>query len=115
MPTARRWACAPARRPPTRRPGGSWRLLSVFETTSYGELWSEVKAVAAVWSSDEVPVGAGDVVASIGFASADYLRVDLAFAHLGLVSVPLQHNFSLHIDKALIGKYLTDLKQLTLI
>ena len=74
-----------------------------------------MKAVAAVWSSDEVPVGAGDVVASIGFASADYLRVDLAFAYLGLVSVPLQHNFPLHIDKALIRKYLTDLKQLTLI
>jgi len=27
----------------------------------------------------------------------------------------LQHNFPLHIDKALIRKYLTDLKQLTLI
>jgi hypothetical protein len=35
-----------------------WRLLPVFETTSYGELCAEVKAVAAVWSSDEVPVGA---------------------------------------------------------
>jgi fatty acid CoA ligase FadD9 len=69
------------------------RLLPAFETTTYGELWSDVKAVAAVWSSDdEAPVGAGDFVASIGFASADYLRVDLACAYLGLVSVPLQHN-----------------------
>ena len=69
------------------------RLLPAFETTTYGELWSDVKAVAAVWSSDdEAPVGAGDFVASIGFASADYLRVDLVCTYLGLVSVPLQHN-----------------------
>ena len=34
----------------------------------------------------------GDFVATIGFASPDYLTVDLACSYLGLVSVPLQHN-----------------------
>ena len=34
----------------------------------------------------------GDVVATIGFASADYLVVDMVCAYLGLVTVPLQHN-----------------------
>ncbi len=38
------------------------------------------------------PVNPGDFVATIGFASPEYLTVDLACAYLGLVSVPLQHN-----------------------
>jgi fatty acid CoA ligase FadD9 len=63
-----------------------------LETVTYGDLWSDVRAIAAVWSGDEVAVSVGDFVASIGFASADYLRVDLVCAYLGLVSVPLQHN-----------------------
>lgn len=67
-------------------------LLPVFETTTYHDLWSDVEAIAAVWGSPEVCINAGDVLASIGFASADYLRIDLACAYLGLVSVPLQHN-----------------------
>ena len=45
-----------------------------LETITYGDLWSDVKAIAAAWSGDEVPVGVGDFVATIGFASADYLR-----------------------------------------
>ena len=39
-----------------------------------------------------IPSTAGDVVATIGFASPDYLVVDLVCAYLGLVAVPLQHN-----------------------
>ncbi len=37
-------------------------------------------------------VDAGDFVVTIGFASIDYLTVDLVCAYLGLVTVPLQHN-----------------------
>jgi fatty acid CoA ligase FadD9 len=68
------------------------RLLPAFQTVTYGEVWLNVKAIAAAWSADEVPVRAGDFVATIGFASADYLTVDLVCGYLGLVAVPLQHN-----------------------
>jgi fatty acid CoA ligase FadD9 len=68
------------------------RLLPAFETVTYGEVWSNVKAIAAAWSGDEVPVRPGEFVATIGFASADYLTVDLVACYLGLVAVPLQHN-----------------------
>src|ERR1700722_20479820 len=67
------------------------RLLPAFETVTYGEVWSNVKAIAAAWSGDEVPVRSGEFVATIGFASADYLTVDLAACYLALVAVPLQH------------------------
>jgi fatty acid CoA ligase FadD9 len=67
------------------------QLLPAFETVTYGELWSEVKAIAAAWSNESA-VSAGDFVVTIGFASIDYLTVDLVCAYLGLVTVPLQHN-----------------------
>ena len=34
----------------------------------------------------------GDIVATVGFASAEYLTLDLVCGYLGLVAVPLQHN-----------------------
>lgn len=69
------------------------QLLPEFETTSYRELWSDVTAVASAWSqSADEPVRPGDFVATVGFASGDYLTVDLVCAYLGLVAVPLQHN-----------------------
>lgn len=68
------------------------RLLPLFETVTYGELWSNVSAVAAAWANDDEPVRPGDLVASIGFASADYMTVDLVCTYAGLVSVPVQHN-----------------------
>jgi fatty acid CoA ligase FadD9 len=67
----------------------SARLLPRFNTISYGELWAQVKATASAWDHDSI--GAGDFVATIGFASPDYLIVDLVCSYLGLVSVPLQH------------------------
>lgn len=70
------------------------QLLQAFETVSYGELWSDVKAIAAAWSTDVTPVEPGEFVATIGIGSTDYVRVDLVCAYLGLVSVPLQHNAS---------------------
>ena len=71
------------------------RLLPEFDTLTYRELWTRVGSIAAAWSHDPAnPVHAGDFVATIGFSSADYLTIDLVCAHLGLVSVPLQHNAS---------------------
>ncbi|MET0457572.1 MAG: carboxylic acid reductase [Mycobacterium sp.] len=71
----------------------SVRLLPEFETVTYRDLWSEVAAAAAAWSqAPHAPLRPGDFVATIGFASADYLTVDLVCAYLGLVAVPLQHN-----------------------
>lgn len=68
-------------------------LLPAFETISYGQLWSQVRAAAAEFHAHpEAPVSAGDVVATIGFASPNYLAIDLVCAYLGLVTVPLQHN-----------------------
>ncbi|MGA7132903.1 MAG: AMP-binding protein, partial [Mycobacterium sp.] len=69
------------------------RLLPTFETTSYGDLWATVRAVAAAWRRDETsPVNPGDFVATVGFAGPSYLTVELVCAYLGLVSVPLQHS-----------------------
>jgi fatty acid CoA ligase FadD9 len=69
------------------------RVLPSFETISYGDLWTRVRALAAAWRRDETsPVNPGDFVATVGFASPDYLTVDTVCAYLGLVSVPLQHN-----------------------
>jgi fatty acid CoA ligase FadD9 len=69
------------------------QLLPRFETIGYGDLWANVRAVATAWRQDPVrPVAPGDFVATVGFASADYLTVDLVCGYLGLVAVPLQHN-----------------------
>jgi fatty acid CoA ligase FadD9 len=71
----------------------SVQLQPRFETISYREVWDRVRAIASAWRHDpENPVTAGDVVATVGFSSADYLVVDLVCAYLGLVTVPLQHN-----------------------
>jgi fatty acid CoA ligase FadD9 len=73
----------------------SRHLLPAFDTLSYGELWSRVRAVAGAWHHDaQAPIAAGEFVATIGFASADYLTLDLVCGYLGLVAVPLQHNTS---------------------
>src|ERR1700730_12399149 len=71
----------------------SVQLLPRFETTSYREVWDRVRAIASAWRHDPAhPVTAGDVVATVGFSSADYLGVDMVCAYLGLVTEPLQHN-----------------------
>lgn len=72
---------------------GEQRLLPAFDTITYGQLWSNISAIAAAWTADEA-VRPGDLVATIGFASADYLTLDLVSNYLGLVAVPLQHNSS---------------------
>jgi fatty acid CoA ligase FadD9 len=73
----------------------SVQLLPRFETISYREVWDRVRAIASAWRHDPAhPVTVGDVVATVGFSSADYLVVDMVCAYLGLVTVPLQHNAS---------------------
>jgi fatty acid CoA ligase FadD9 len=71
----------------------SARLLPRFDTISYGELWARVRALGTAWRHHpQHPINVGDFVASVGFASPDYLTIDLVCAYLGLVSVPLQHS-----------------------
>lgn len=68
-------------------------LLPRFDTMTYRELWANVRAIAGAWRHDAAnPVSPGDFVATVGFASAEYLTLDLVCAYLGLVAVPLQHN-----------------------
>jgi fatty acid CoA ligase FadD9 len=69
------------------------QLLPRFDTISYRDLWATVGAVATAWRRNEAnPVTPGDIVATVGFASAEYLTLDLVCGYLGLVAVPLQHN-----------------------
>ena len=81
------------------------RLLPTFETTSYGDLWATVRAVAAAWRRDETfPVNPGDFVATVGFAGPAYLTVELVCGYLGLVSVPLQHSAPASVLKPIIDE-----------
>jgi fatty acid CoA ligase FadD9 len=69
------------------------QLLPRFDTISYRDLWANVRAVASAWRHDEAnPIAPGDFVASVGFASPEYLTLDLACGYLGLVAVPLQQS-----------------------
>ena len=69
------------------------QLLPRFDTISYGDLWDNVRAIATAWRQDAAnPVAPGDFVATVGFASPEYLTIDLVSGYLGLVAVPLQHN-----------------------
>jgi fatty acid CoA ligase FadD9 len=71
----------------------SAHFLPRFDTISYGELWARVRTIATAWRHHpEHPIDVGDLVATVGFASPDYLIIDLVCAYLGLVSVPLQHS-----------------------
>ncbi len=69
------------------------QLLPRFDTITYRDLWANVRAIASAWRHDAAnPVRPGDFVATVGFASPEYLTVDLVCGYLGLVAVPLQHN-----------------------
>ncbi|MEV7866599.1 carboxylic acid reductase [Streptomyces sp. NPDC088124] len=69
----------------------SARLLPHYETTTYGQLWSRIRAVASEWHHHpRRPLVAGDRVALLGFSSRDYATLNLACAQLGAVMVPLQ-------------------------
>jgi fatty acid CoA ligase FadD9 len=66
-------------------------FLPRFETVSYADLWSRIRAVAGDWHHHEQHrVRAGDFVCVLGFASIDYTAIECACIHLGAVVVPLQ-------------------------
>jgi fatty acid CoA ligase FadD9 len=62
-------------------------LLAHFDTITYAQLWDRVTAVARTLAA--IPVGPGQCIATLGFASVDYTTVDMAVALQGAVSVPL--------------------------
>ncbi|OBJ22732.1 carboxylic acid reductase [Mycobacterium sp. 1245801.1] len=73
----------------------SSRLLPSFTTLTYGELWARARAIATAWCRNtHYRLSPGDFVATVGFASSDYVAIDVACAYAGWVSVPLQHNAS---------------------
>jgi fatty acid CoA ligase FadD9 len=83
----------------------SAKLVPWFETISYRELWEGVATIATAWRRDPAyPLNPGDFVASLGFASPDYLTIDLVCAYLGLVSVPLQHSAPTSQLRPIIGE-----------
>src|ERR1700712_1226145 len=59
-----------------------------FDTLSYRETWTRVRALAADLVGH--PVQPGDCVATLGFTSADYAIVDMALSLAGAIAVPLQ-------------------------
>ncbi|WP_424186246.1 carboxylic acid reductase [Actinokineospora sp. G85] len=77
------------------RPAVAWRergatLSREYTRATYGELWSASEALAAAWAGDDrTRAGAGSFIATVGFTSPDYTRVDLAVVRLGGVAVPL--------------------------
>ena len=69
----------------------SLRLLPRFDTTTYRDLWSRTRAIAADWHHHgQFPVKPGDFVCVLGFASPDYATALMANIHTGAVNVPLQ-------------------------
>ncbi|MGW7530464.1 carboxylic acid reductase [Streptomyces sp. NPDC054783] len=79
------------------------RLLPRFDTVTYGELWMRLRAIAADWyHHPDHPLRAGDFVATLGFAGADYTAVDLACSQVGAVSVPLHNNASVEHIRLLV-------------
>jgi fatty acid CoA ligase FadD9 len=83
----------------------SAHLLPRFETLSYRDLWARVSAIASSWRHDPIqPLEPRDFVATVGFASPEYLIVDLVCAYLGLVSVPLQHSAPVSRMKPIIAE-----------
>jgi fatty acid CoA ligase FadD9 len=63
-------------------------LLPRFDTLTYRQTWTRVRALADALAGN--PVQPGDRVATLGFTSADYAIVDMALALTGAVAVPLQ-------------------------
>ena len=59
-----------------------------FDTLTYRETWTRVRALADALADN--PVRPGDRVATLGFTSADSAIVDIALSLAGAVAVPLQ-------------------------
>jgi fatty acid CoA ligase FadD9 len=81
------------------------RLLSRFDTITYGELWKRARAVAAALSNTvSGQVRFGDRVCMLGFSSIDYATVDIALTQLGAVAVPLQAGMSAHQLRSIVAE-----------
>ena len=98
-------------------------LLAYFDTITYTQLWDRVTAVARALA--EIPVGPGQCIATLGFASVDYTTVDMAVALHGAVSVPLHAGAPVEQLNAMLSEtepiviacsveYLADAVELTL-
>src|SRR5215203_4859621 len=88
-PAVGRRACRTVSDPVTGR--RSLQLLDRFETRTYGELWNDVRGLAALWQHDvALSVRPGDLVCILGSGSVGFLVTDLACLHVGAASVPLQ-------------------------
>ncbi|MDT8915905.1 carboxylic acid reductase [Amycolatopsis sp. PS_44_ISF1] len=70
----------------------SLELLPSFATITYGQAWERARAITTALSGD--PVGVGDRVCVLGFASIDYTVIDLALVRLGAVAIPLANTAS---------------------
>jgi fatty acid CoA ligase FadD9 len=64
------------------------KLLTHFDTVTYGDLWQRVQALGAALHDQSVQPG--DRIAILGFTSVDYTVLDIVTTQLGAVSVPLQ-------------------------
>jgi len=72
------------------------RYLPAYRTISYRELQDRYQALANSWHAGEQhKVSSGQFVCILGFASTDFVVVDLACFHAGATSVPLQTNMRL--------------------
>lgn len=71
----------------------SLELLPSFRSVSYGQLWSEARALAGVWHHDDsLSLRADEFLCILAFAGAGFVTVDLAAIHNGAVVVPVQTN-----------------------
>lgn len=62
------------------------------QTISYRDLWQRINAITTDWHAHQgFPISAGEFVCTLGFASPDYITVDLACALTGAVTVPVQY------------------------
>jgi fatty acid CoA ligase FadD9 len=67
-----------------------------FETTTYGDLWERTRQLASYWYHDsDRPLRADEFLCILAFGSVDFVTVDLAAIHNGVVVVPLQANAAL--------------------
>lgn len=67
------------------------RLRPEFETVTYGEIAQRARAIANVWIHDEGrKVAPGQAVITFGFASTDFVTLDLACMLAQGMAVPLQ-------------------------
>ncbi|MED5816290.1 carboxylic acid reductase [Mycolicibacterium sp. 050232] len=65
---------------------------SALHTISYRDLWQRINAIAADWRThQQFSISPGDFVCTVGFASTDYMTLDLACALTGAVTVPVQY------------------------